>query len=87
MRGADDWKLGQINGEWNGIVHIPTWTFFKIVDGTAKFIGTRDIDPPSEEEIQQLAEQAAKWFEIGELSRDPLGRPIKWCDHPRGLRM
>jgi len=81
----NDWRLCKVNGDkWNGIIHLPTWTFFKIEAGVAIMIRTSEREPPTEQEIGGLMQAAIELFNSGCASSRPSRRQ---CSHGRGLVM
>ena len=74
-----EWRLGEINGEKNGIVHLPSWTVFKIGDEGASVVHLADQKyRPDAEELPKLAVVTLEVFRSGKASWKPRGV----CSHP-----
>jgi len=72
-----DWRHCTINGERNGIIHLPTWTLFRIEAEEAVFLRTAEIDGASGERIEELRTVASEAFRTLRARWEP--RP---CTHP-----
>jgi hypothetical protein len=57
-----EWRLCMIDGQRNGIVHLPTWTIFLIENDSAAFVRTSKEGGASREEIEELKAIAAEAF-------------------------
>lgn len=92
-----DWRRCQINGEWTGILHIPSWAVFEIdrEEKTWALIRPGSLDLMSEE-FAGLCGSALQLFLNGNVSRHPpsyiSGEEVEFpermprqCRHPWGL--
>jgi hypothetical protein len=85
MDGSENWRLCKVKtilgpladknepDEWNGIVHLPTWTYFRIEGETAKIVALGE--PPDSRRESRLKKLAVKWFKSCEVSYGP-DRPV-----------
>lgn len=67
--------------EWNGILHRPTCTFFKIEDGKAEVMAMA-VPPLESWTERRLKALAVKWFYSGLVSKyppEPVERPKAWA--------
>jgi hypothetical protein len=67
-----DWRRCRINGQWTGILHIPSWTTFEIDRNalTCRIFSQKNGRvKPTAEELMNLRESALLLFLHGNLSR------------------
>jgi hypothetical protein len=72
-----EWLACLIDNQRTGIVHTPTWTFFRIEGKEAVFIRTAQIDGASPERIEELKELAVAAFPKVRWPRPRI------CRHPQ----
>lgn len=78
--GNRNWRLCEINGACNGVLHIPTWTIFKIEEKCVEMVRTRELNPPSDAEIEALAKIAFGLFHSRMVSKEPF--PMDFWPRP-----
>jgi hypothetical protein len=72
-----NWRHCTINDQRNGIIHMPTWTVFRIDGDEAVFIRTAESGGASTETIELLKIDAVEAFR----SVRPMWKP-RDCRHP-----
>jgi hypothetical protein len=80
LDGPSNWQLCKVRDvlkgitweepdEWNGILHRPTWTYFKIEGKKAKVVAM--AEPLKFRVEEDLKARAVKWFYSGLVSKHP----------------
>jgi hypothetical protein len=81
MNGMENWRLCRIGRygdeaeKWNGIVHLPTWTYFKIEGDQAMIVGKSKMSVEAEEIMKQ---RAVNLFYSGLVATHPPIRKRTW---------
>jgi len=79
-----EWRLCQINGQWTGIVHLPSWTIFEVDKNVCRIFSRANGEvKPTTDELEDLRQMALVLFLKGNVPRHPAIRPA--CRQAWGL--